>query len=608
MKRILIVFMITIALCAFSLLPSLRRVKGQAQVITAKFHRTKKPVPNEYIVILKDSIAREEVIATAANLSRPYGGIVKHTYKYALKGFSAWMPEQAAIALSQNPLIEFVEENGEGRVAATQGPPTPWGLDRIDQLGPIDFATFTQGTGGPNDGTSGGTYTYTNTGDGIHVYVIDTGIMPSHEEFEGRASVLFDAVDDDNNPSTSSNTDRNGLDGLDQYCGPGQGGHGTGVASVIAGKTFGVAKKATIHAVRVVRCTAAYNIDEAIKGVDEVTWDGGNREGAQVVNISFAYDDNFSDGANRTALDLAVERSMGFGLSYVVAAGNGDGTIGKDVDEYHTSPARVPGVITVGATDPLERKVKYSNFGPKVDLFAPGYFTPTAGITSNTARAIKSGTSIAAPHVAGVVALYLQGQTPPIISRIVGQMIKSNAVFGGAGFFSQDMPTTPTTKRILNANFVLPFRSNPISNAGFFTWYQYLDFYGCNREPDDTGLNYWRSQITLCGSDTTCVENKRVDVSRAFFYSPEFTQGKPLLADSNRGTLSYNQEFVRQCYLVYLRREPEQAGYNNWLGVLNSYGSPTPVEGYNHLIRAFITSPDYYQRFDANMFDGTCGQ
>ena len=65
---------------------------------------------------------------------------------------------------------------------------------------------------------------------------------------------------------------------------------------------------------------------------------------------------------------------------------------------------------------------------------------------------------------------------------------------------------------------------------------------------------------------------------------------------------------MRQCYVVYLRREPDQAGYNNWLGVLNSYGSPTPVEGYNHLIRAFITSPDYYARFDANMFDGTCGQ
>jgi subtilisin family serine protease len=595
--------------------------KAKSQQTHAKFRRMTRVIPNEYIVVLKDPIARNDVRATAASLSRPFGGIVKHTYKYALKGFSVWMPEQSAIALSHNPLVEFVEENSEGTVTDTQGPPTPWGLDRIDQLGPVGPVS----TSPPTEAFSiNGTYTYTNTGDGVHVYVIDTGIMLSHEEFEGRASVLFDAVDDDGNPSTDSNTDRNGTDGLDNQCPPpppntgSQDGHGTVVASVIAGKTLGVAKKAILHAVRVARCTRTYNMDEAVKGVDAVTLDAANRPGMEVANMSLAYDNNFAEhGANPnpTALDVAIEGSMAAsGVTYVVGAGNGDGVVGKDVDAYNVSPARVPGVITVGATTYPDRKESYSNFGPKVDLFAPGHYIPVATIASNTAIAAKSGTSLASPHVAGVAALYLQSQTPPITSRVVAQMIKSNAVFGGANFFPGIVngidysPTTPTTKKILNANFVLPFRSNPISNAGLFTWYHYLDFFGCNREPDDAGLEYWRSQITQCGSDTTCVENKRVDVGRAFFYSPEFIQDKPLLAESNRGTLSYNQEFVRQCYVVYLRREPDQAGYDNWLGVLNSYGFPTPAEGYNHLIRAFIVSPEYLQRFDANIVQGTCGQ
>jgi subtilisin family serine protease len=599
--------------------------KAKSQLTTAKFRRTTKVVPNEYIVVLKDNIAGEEVSSIAASLSRAHRGIVMHTYKYALKGFAVRMPEQAAISLSQNPQVEFVEENGEGKAAQViQGPPTPWGLERIDQIGPVGaVARFPPGPDeGPTGGTSGGTFTYTNTGSGVHVYVIDTGIMPSHEEFQdpelgGRASVLFDAIDDDNNPATDSNTDGNGLDGVD--CS----GHGTSVASVIAGKTYGVAKKAIIHMVRAIPCTTNYKISDALRAVDAVTLDARNRPGMEVVNMSLAYSDNKAYEGDPTTLETAIATSMTWGLTYVVGAGNGNDSVGKDVDAYHVSPARIPEVITVGATSwetlssaptPLDTKLWYSNFGPKVDIFAPGRAIPVAGIANNSQRLVKSGTSMAAPHVAGVVALYLQSQTLPISSRIVGQMIKSNAVFGGDSFFpglvgSTDYsPTTPTTKKILNANFVLPYRSNPINNAGLFTWYHYLDFFGCNREPDDAGLEYWRSQITQCGSDTTCVGNKRVDVGRAFFYSPEFIQDKPLLAASNRGTQSYNEEFVRQCYLVYLRRAPDQAGYNNWLGVLNSYGFPTPAEGYNHLIRAFIVSPEYLERFETNTVLGTCGQ
>jgi hypothetical protein len=151
----------------------------------------------------------------------------------------------------------------------------------------------------------------------------------------------------------------------------------------------------------------------------------------------------------------------------------------------------------------------------------------------------------------------------------------------------------------------LPQVPNPIDDTRFFVRQHYRDFL-MRDPPDNPGWDFWSNEINVCGSDAGCIDAKRVDVSRAFFFDDNFVALQfpinPGLS-SPRGSSTYNQAFVRQCYLTYLRREPNAppdnnfGGFNFWLGVLNGYGSPTPDAGYNHLIRAFLLSTEYRARF-----------
>lgn len=146
---------------------------------------------------------------------------------------------------------------------------------------------------------------------------------------------------------------------------------------------------------------------------------------------------------------------------------------------------------------------------------------------------------------------------------------------------------------------------NPIDDTRTFVKQHYRDFL-VREPPDNPGWDFWSNQIFACGTNAECIDNKRVDVSRAFFFDDNFVAYNfpinPGLR-SPRGSSTYNQAFVRQCYLTYLRREPNAppdnnfGGFNFWLGVLNGYGSPTPDAGYNHLIRAFLLSTEYRARF-----------
>jgi subtilisin family serine protease len=216
----------------------------------------------------------------------------------------------------------------------------------------------------------------------VHVkaYVIDTGIRFSHSDFGGRAVSGYDAVDG----------------GTADDCN----GHGTHVAGTIGGSTYGAAKSVTLVGVRVLNCSGSGTTSGVIAGVDWVTANHGAGQPA-VANMSLG-------GGAWSARDPTVANSIADGVSYAVAAGNGNrGGVAQNACNY--SPARVSEAMTIGATDKTDRKASWSNYGSCVDWFAPGVSITSAWYTSNTATNTISGTSMATPHTAGVAALYLQG-------------------------------------------------------------------------------------------------------------------------------------------------------------------------------------------------------
>ena len=344
--------------------------------------------------------ADSQVEATAMELTAAYGGTFSLTWSYALKGFRLHSTEAEAIAMSGDSKVAFIVQDGAIAVGSpdadpvamtpNEGPwggafdiPQPnasWGLDRIDQRElPLNQE-----------------YRYTDTGTGVNAYVIDTGILPTHWEFQGRAFPIYDAVD------------REGT-GID--CN----GHGSHVAGIIGGQTFGVAKNVRLFGVRVLNCLGAGTWSDVIDGINFVTWHyrQPEQQGAPAVaNMSLGGDTN-------RAADAAVRNSIRAGVTYVVAAGNGN----ADVSTY--SPAGVVEAITVGATNGTDARADFSNHGLTLDLFAPGVSIPSAWIGDGGVMiANATGTSMASPFVAGAVALYLQNHrtaSPAVVrSTLVG--------------------------------------------------------------------------------------------------------------------------------------------------------------------------------------------
>jgi subtilisin family serine protease len=330
---------------------------------------------SDYVVVLRPSADR----ASEASAVRRGGGRVQREFGHVFSGMTVTLSASAAEALRRNPNVVSVEPDAKV-TALTTDPASSWGLDRVDQRNlPLS-----------------GTFDYTGTGQGVDVYVIDTGIRSDHVEFEGRLK-----------PGYSSIADGNGTNDC--------AGHGTHVAGTAAGSNFGLAKSASIVPVRVLDCAGSGSISSVVAGIDWVV----SQHSAGVPAIA-----NMSlGGGSSSTIDAAVGRMISDGVVTAVAAGN------SNVDACTSSPARVGAALTVGASTSSDARASYSNYGRCLDLFAPGSGIRSAWYTDATATVGLSGTSMASPHVAGAAAV-LWADHPELTASGVVEELRRTATTG----------------------------------------------------------------------------------------------------------------------------------------------------------------------------------
>ncbi|MEU6151161.1 S8 family peptidase [Actinosynnema sp. NPDC047251] len=324
-------------------------------------------VPGSYLVKVKDVAALGDVTSRVSGVDRVFGG--------SYKGFSARLSEKQARRLAADPAVEYVEQDQVVRaLAPTTQNNAPWGLDRIDQRKlPLDTK-----------------YSYTTNGRGTTAYVIDTGIRVTHQEFGDRACNGWDAVDNDNVAQDDN-------------------GHGTHVAGLVAGKTYGVAKLAKVCGVRVLDGSGSGTTAGVVAGID---WVARNAVKPAVANLSLG-------GGASTAMDDAVLALIKSGVTASVTAG------GSNADAINYSPARVGEAITSGSSTNTDTKTTFSNYGKVVDVYAPGQNIISAWHTSDTATNTISGTSMSTGFVSGVALRYLQRNVKATPAQVHAEIVKA---------------------------------------------------------------------------------------------------------------------------------------------------------------------------------------
>ena len=352
-------------------------------VNAAELRTAQLPIPGRYIVVLKDQSAalanetqalrsRPSVEQKGQEVAGRHNARMLKSYKQALRGMVVEADDKALAQLLADPDVAFVEEDGVVRASGTQTGAT-WGIDRIDQRAlPLNS-----------------TYNYDTTASTVHAYIIDTGLLSTHSEFSGRVGNGYSAVTDG-----KGTTDCNG--------------HGTHVTGTVAGTTYGIAKQAKVHPVRVLGCDGSGSNSGVIAGMD---WVAQNHIKPAVANMSLG-------GGVSSATDAAIATMVNAGVTVAVAAGN------DNDNACNYSPARAPSAITVGSTTNTDARSSFSNYGTCVDIFAPGSNILSAWMSGGTNTI--SGTSMASPHVAGVAALYLANNPSATPAQVTSALITNS--------------------------------------------------------------------------------------------------------------------------------------------------------------------------------------
>ena len=550
-----------VAACAILLTVALQPVITEASMSSGQSQSSR------YIVRLADEINPTDFLA-----SRGSSISDRIIYTEAINGFVGTMTSSQAVTLRSSRDVISVEPDYQIQTSATQtvGVPgilagkLPWGLDRIDQRATIGDDSYTYGT----DGT------------GVTAYIIDTGIRATHEQFSSPSHAVGGwswMANTSNFPVTACATPPAGAIApsvFDVYTPSDVGltdnhGHGTHIAGTIGGAATGVAKGATMVAVRALNSCGLATAAIALQAIEWVITD--HVSGPAVANMSFGVT---KPGGAMTTFEAAVLNMIADGITVVAAVGNGDEK-GVAADACSVLPASVAGVISVAASDRVDKEASFSNYGTCVDIFAPGVSIFSASNSSNVDYALNSGTSMAAPHVVGVVARYLQGNSIATPQQ-VWEWMSANATYCAVTNYSQTRLNNSLSRLIqMDAAPGLPCEPQNVTLSvegveATFNWTQ---------PPGSNGSPLIESSVTLSAEIPKCVTTLTTctfsGLVKGFEYSAVLVS-KNSIGESKKVTLKFTPPGISAPTVpqTVAAVAAEKSATVSWTAPLSVNGSP----------------------------------